>query len=155
MKTFCLIIFCLLCANTCLAKIVSPIQIAQQEIGNGEIGGDNNGCHVKKYLNGKERLPWCSGFVSYCLITGGVKIPYTLRAKDFCRLGNKVKTPSIGDILILDRGNNNGHVGIVEKVTNTEIITIEGNVGKFPARVKRVVYKKGYIPNFIEFRRIK
>jgi len=156
MKKSYLVLLFVFCFNIVYAnQIPLSVKIAQKELGNGEMYGDNRGPDIKKYMQGKEGLSWCTGFVSYCLINGGYKIPYTLRAKDFLNLGVKVKDPSIGDILVLDRGKYGGHVGIIEDIDGDEITTIEGNVGKYPAKVRRVFYKKGHIKNFIAFRRIK
>lgn len=116
------------------------IAIAQSQIGHGELLGNNRGPHIKEYLNGKEGLPWCAGFVSYCARESGLDIKYTLKAKDFLKLGKTVKYPQPGDIIVFSR-NGGGHVGIIEKTEGGAITVIEGNSGKYPSKVKRVIYK--------------
>jgi uncharacterized protein (TIGR02594 family) len=129
------------------------LSIARLEIGHGEMFGNNRGFYVRQYLNGREGLPWCAGFVSYCAKKSGLNIPYTLLAKDFLRLGKKVNNPQSGDLIVFSR-KGGGHVGIVEKVTKDTITTIEGNLGEYPSKVKRVNYKKNHIKNFLGFVRL-
>ena len=124
--------------KSCKADVLS---IAQSEIGRGESIGNNCGSDIRRYLRGQEGLPWCAGFVSYCLKKSGVNTRYTLRARDYLTLGKKVQNPQPGDIAVFSRGQGSGHVGIVEKVSGPSIVTIEGNTGKFPSKVKRITYK--------------
>lgn len=135
-----------------MARAETPLQIAQSQIGNGEEVKNNCGKQVRMYLNGQEGLPWCAGFVSYCLKMGGKNVRYTLRARDFLTLGKIVKNPKKGDLVVFSR-QGGGHIGIIEEVLNNKIITIEGNVGEYPAKVKRVVYT-GKIKNLLGFVRI-
>ncbi len=126
------------------------VSIAQSQIGLGEIGGNNQGKHIRQYLNGQENLPWCAGFVSYCIRKAGIKTVYTLRARDYLKLGQRVSNPKPGDLIIFSR-KGGGHIGIIEKVIKDKIITIEGNVGKYPAVVKRIIYNRNKIPNLLGF----
>jgi len=128
----------------------SPLYYAQQEIGHGEIGGNNQGIYVRQYLNGQENLPWCAGFISYCIRKSDIKKRYTLRAKDYLTMGLKVSDPQPENLIIFTR-KGGGHVGIIEKITQTTITTIEGNVGDYPAKVKRVIYQKNNIKNLLGF----
>ncbi len=56
--------------------------IEELKDGAGEIGGNNRGPHVKKYLNdlAPEGQPWCAGFVSYC---------FSKNAEGTCRFPTK------------------------------------------------------------------
>lgn len=116
------------------------VSIAQSQIGFGETGGNNKGMYIRQYLGGREGLPWCAGFVSYCLKKSGTDISYTLRAKDFLKLGKKASHPQAGDIVVFGR-KGGGHVGIIEKVNKNSFISIEGNTGDFPSKVKRLTHK--------------
>jgi len=136
-----------------LARAETPLAIAQSQIGLGEIGGNNQGIYIRQYLNGHENLPWCAGFVSYCIKKSGSKLPYTLRARDYLKLGQKVYNPRSGDLIVFGR-QGGGHIGIIEKVLQDRIIVIEGNRGDYPAKVQRVVYKRGHIKNLLAFVRI-
>lgn len=129
------------------------ISIAQSQIGLGELGGNNRGIYVRKYLNGQEGLPWCAGFVSWCMKEAGYDLPYLLRAKSFLKYGNPVSEPQAEDLIIFSR-KGGGHVAIVEKVSKDAIITIEGNLGEYPSKVKRVNYKRGQIKNLLGFVRL-
>ena len=137
--------------GTARADVVS---VAQSQIGLGEVGGNNKGMYVRRYLNGREGLPWCAGFVSYCVVKDGIRIPYTLRARDFLKLGIKVSNPNPGDLIVFSR-QGGGHVGIVEKITKDTITTIEGNTGDYPSKVKRITYQRGHIKNFLAFVRLR
>jgi len=134
--------FAVLCfiARSCGAEDLTPLSVAQDNIGLGEIGANNKGIYVRQYLNGQENLPWCAGFISYCLKQAGFDIPYYLQAKSFLKVGKRVNTPKAGDLIIFSR-KGGGHIGIIEQVKDNKIITIEGNLGIFPAKVKRVFYK--------------
>jgi len=151
---FVIIILFLLLMPSC-AYAGSVVEVARSQIGKGEIGGDNRGPQVKKYTKGKE-VPWCAGFVSFVLAKGKGWDLYHLRALSFWedhRL-NRVKFPKPGDVIVFKRGYGKGHVGIVETVDKGKITTIEGNVGPYPARVKRKTYQIGNIKNLIGFVRI-
>jgi len=139
---------------TCWAD---PVAIARTEIGHGEIGGNNKGKYVRLYNKGLESS-WCAGFVSYVLKKSGEgTLGYTLSARKMYNKGNKVTVPKAGDLICFWRGNKNswkGHIGIIEEVNDKEIITIEGNVGPYPAKVKRVKYNRNKIPKLLGFIRL-
>jgi uncharacterized protein (TIGR02594 family) len=109
------------------------VSVAQSQIGAKEIGGNNRGLWVHKYTQGQD-VPWCAGFVSWTLRKAGKNTPYTLTAKDYLKIGKRVKSPRKGAIIVFNR-KVGGHVGIIEKVEGDRITTIEGNVGKYPAQV--------------------
>jgi len=88
--------------------------IAETEAGAREIGRNNSGPFVKKYLNGKLEPPanWCAGFVSWCFAQhpAGIPFRYTLGARDirnqFQARGWLVEDepPEPGDIIAWWRG---------------------------------------------------
>ena len=130
------------------------VKVAQSQIGIGENGGDNRGKIVRKYTKGKE-VAWCAGFVSWVIREATQRKYYTLSAKNYWNdfKDNRVSNPRPGDIICFNRGTSGrlGHVGIVETVKGGIITTIEGNVGKYPAKVKRLTYKVNHIPNLLGF----
>lgn len=150
------LVFLLIFHSACFAnanlrqKILST---ARAQIGNGEQSANNSGRYVSLYLRSKTSLPWCAGFVSYCLKTSGVQFRYTLRAKDFLTYGVKVLQPLPGDLVIFTR-KSGGHIGIVEQVFKDYYISIEGNVGDYPAKVKRIKHFYNE-KNFLCFRRLR
>jgi len=139
------------------------VKYAQDEIGNGEENKNNCGRYIKLYLKGRENLPWCAGFVSYILNKAGInELGYNSRARDFYYKAKKlnwiIENPEAGDLIVFWRKNkdgNLGHIGIIEKIENNKIISIEGNVGKYPARVKRIIYDKNKIHNLLGYIRIR
>ena len=150
----CVMLMMLLSSTVCFADNII-VKNAQRELGRGEFLFDNVGSDVKRYLNGEEHLPWCAGFVSYVLRESGIKIQYTLRARDFLKLGKTIKDPRAGDLIVFSRGSGCGHVGIIERVDKNKIYTIEGNTGNVPSKVKRLSYNRKYIKNWLAFIRIK
>lgn len=87
-----------------------------------------------RYLTGNGRKP-----------VGGAKslVGRAGRAGRFiAREGRLLEQPIPGDLFSLDRGRRGsraGHVGIVEEWKDGLLHTIEGNVGRFPAKVRRFV----------------
>jgi uncharacterized protein (TIGR02594 family) len=115
------------------------VSVARQEIGRGELIFDNFGPDVARYMQGRQGQPWCAGFVSYCLLKSGYKLPYTFRSRTFLDYGKKVSSPKPGDLAVFARGKG-GHAGIVESCAGNKVIVIEGNTGKAPSQVRRIVY---------------
>lgn len=137
-------------------KIVS---IAQAEIGKGETTKNNCGKDIRKYLQGGEGISWCAGFVVWVLKQAGVSEFHSFSAR---AIFNQSKTkglfePKAGDLMVFWRGSKEdwrGHIGIVEKVTETQVFAIEGNVGKFPAKVRRFAYERNNIPKLLGYIRV-
>ena len=137
----------------------AALEIARREIGYGEEGGNNSGMHVAKYHriaddgNDDDDGAWCAAFVSYCFEEGakqiGIEMPFK-RSGGAKRLfsnvtvtGANVQDPRPGDVVLWDRGapgSWQGHIGIVESVSDGILHTIEGNVGSYPSKVKRLSY---------------
>lgn len=114
--------------------------------------GSNWGVPVKNYLKSVGidfPAAWCMAFVYWCfeqvsekgknplVKTGGV-----MKAWNTADAKNKVKDPEPGDIFIMDFGKGLGHTGIVEKVDQTFIYTIEGNTNDSGSREGIMVTRK-------------
>ncbi len=117
--------------------------------GAGEIGGNNKGKWVKKYLQPVglgEGNPWCAAFLSWCFLqaAGGdkKKMPfrYSAGARDiFNQLKNNGLSfksddtsfiPQPGDIAAwwrVSKTSGFGHIGIVHHYKDGFLYTIEGN----------------------------
>jgi uncharacterized protein (TIGR02594 family) len=116
---------------------------AERRAGAREIGGNNQGSFVQKYLRPAGLTPpqpWCAAFVSWCLRAAarsiGVEapLPYTASARLLWSLGRRrgllASTPQAGDIVVWSRGKSTGpygHAGIVSMVTEGGFCAIEGN----------------------------
>lgn len=109
------------------------VSIALSQIGN--IGGKP----YWSWYGFESRVEWCACFTSWCANESGqlnISIPKFSRVEDgikWFKDNNKWKdksyVPSSGDIIFFDWQNDNDpdHVGIVEKVENGYVCTIEGN----------------------------
>jgi hypothetical protein len=114
----------------------------------GEVGGNNRGPFVRKYLAPAgidEGNSWCAGFVSWCFMQGSggerasMPFAYTTSARsllaEFKQLGwSNVPgggyVPAPGDIVVWWRVSLAGwlgHTGLVHSVRDGMLYTIEGN----------------------------
>lgn len=152
------------------------LQHAILEVGKGEDRklGNNRGADVVRYRgNGiDDRGAWCADFVYYCfqmaaltLLSSTNAVPFkrSRSAKGLARNAAKVgrvlprgERPRAGDIGLYERGLDGdwmGHIVFVESADATGYSTIEGNVGKVPALVKRKRHRYG-ADRFIRFVRV-
>lgn len=148
-------------------KKALAVALSELAKGAGEVGGDNKGPWVAKYLAGaglKEGQPWCASFVSWCFLQacGGDKkkmpFPYLAGARNLYRACEKkgfvVQEPAAGDLIVWWReslSSGKGHIGFVESVKDGYVYTVEGN--KSP-KVARFKYVKGRIDKLIGFVRV-
>ena len=94
------------------------------------------------YYNGnKNGFAWCDVFVDWCFYkaygavegqriqcqTGPLGAGCIYSAQYFQQKGRYDKTPKVGDQVFFQTGGEIGHTGIVVEVTDTTIITVEGN----------------------------
>jgi hypothetical protein len=114
--------------------------------------GSNWGKPVQDYLASvgiNFPASWCMAFVYWCfqevsngsnplVKTGGVLHQWNKSDKKFRVVGE----PQKGDIFIMDFGKGLGHTGIVEKVDQTFIYTIEGNTNDSGSREGIMVCRK-------------
>ena len=67
------------------------VAIDELKAGAGEVGGNNRGPFVRRYLNGLapegEDGPWCAGFLSFCFAQNPAGMPfgYTVGARNILR----------------------------------------------------------------------
>ncbi|MBK23550.1 MAG: hypothetical protein CME70_06045 [Halobacteriovorax sp.] len=135
---------------------VVALNIAIEELGNGEVGGNNSGPYIAKYKgilddgDPDDDGAWCASFVSWCFKEASKRtgIPLSFNtshgAKRLFRnvgeSGNFINSPQPGDVVCWDRGVKGswqGHIGFVEKLENGILCTVEGNVGRYPSVVRR------------------
>jgi hypothetical protein len=130
------------------------VKVAVRQIGYGETGSNNTGKFIKA-IGGTQGEEWCAAFAGWCAEQAHKELDIVMPCKrslgakkmgrNIAEAGRKFKDVASvqpGDFVIWDRGiaGWQGHIGIVEKVVGGLIHTIEGNVGKFPAKVKRLIH---------------
>lgn len=119
------------------------VAITEIKAGAREIGGNNKGPFVKKYLNGvvSEGNPWCAGFVSYCFSKAPLGMPFTysvgardvlrqFKSKGWTQSPNSGYLPKPGDVVVWWRESlpsGKGHIGLVHQFRDGFLYTIEGN----------------------------
>jgi uncharacterized protein (TIGR02594 family) len=73
---------------------------------------------------------WCADFINFVLRRTGHPTTNSRAAKSFLDYGKRIDSPRVGAIVVLTRGNNGGHVGIVRGTDGAgNIIVISGNHG--------------------------
>lgn len=143
---------------------LAALAVAIANIGHGELGGNNHGPDLVRYRGGIDDAdPWCADFLSYCLEQGAAKLDRPCpvkRSRGAKRLvrhvlgagGILVMTPAPGDLVLMSRPGGH-HVGIVWTLRAPgEFISIEGNVGRYPSRVRDYRHEFGE-PHFVCFTR--
>lgn len=137
------------------ARIMTPLETAQTQIGVQELTGNNDGVPASRYMRG-DKLAWCAGFVLWCLEQSGDKRiapndkehyrcrlvrTLILRSKEIGLHRDKGYQPKPGDLIffgngaVSDVGRRGNHVGIVEGFCDVKVVhTIEGNTSNKVAR---------------------
>ena len=138
---------------------LAALQVAIANIGHGEEGGNNSGPFVEM-LQGKQYDgdtdddgAWCAAFIGWCFEKGAARLGTTLPFKRSAgakklwkNIGNAGSFPSVpapGDVFCFDRGKKGswqGHIGIVERYADGIMYTVEGNVGRYPSKVRRFMH---------------
>jgi len=134
--------------GSALGRAALAAAIVELHAGAGEIGGNNSGPWVRKYLAPAglgEGNPWCASFVSWCYLqaSGGNKnsMPFAycpgarallriFKDKGWANAPNTGYEPKPGDIVVWWREHLQGwlgHVGLVHQVRDGMLYTIEGN----------------------------
>ena len=73
---------------------------------------------------------WCADFINFILRRTGHATTNSRAAKSFLEYGKRIDQPRVGAIVVLTRGKNGGHVGIVRGTDGAgNIIVISGNHG--------------------------
>lgn len=133
------------------------VALAEALDGAREVGANNFGPFVEKYLMRIIPAPanWCAAGFSWCFheACGDAAMPfnYSLGARDirnqFKRKGwtyeHGEKDPEPGDAVFWWRGRPEGwmgHIGLVRKLDNGILYTVEFNKGAFPAPVRGFEY---------------
>lgn len=105
----------------------SPIQVAQEYLG---LHQDHDRRALKELLDlDPRRIPWCAAFVNKILELTGYTGSDNLMARSFLTVGERVRKPVRGDIVVLTRGNDpaSGHVGFYLGEEGGNVIVLGGN----------------------------
>ena len=102
-----------------------------------EVGYVETPDNITKYgkAMNADGLPWCGSFINWCAKQARVDIPNVVStiagAKAFKAKGQWFVTPKVGDLAFFDFIEDDKsviqHIGLVAKVGETSILTIEGN----------------------------
>lgn len=147
------------------------VQVAIKNLGYGEATANNAGKFITA-IGGKQGMEWCALFAGHCYrrafeLEGeeppgwlyrreGVAEPGALRlwtgmAKAGCSIApGNIEAAGPGDALLWRRTGGH-HIAILEFVKDGLCHTIEGNVGRFPAKVKRLIHDVTKEPHFKGF----
>lgn len=113
------------------------IKIAEAEIGQKEISGNENNSRILEYhasTLGKansETVHWCSAFVNWVMTKSGYTGTNNAVAISWAKWGKKVNQPSYGSIAVIDWDGKGpgwqGHVGFVVGKKGSSILLLGGN----------------------------
>lgn len=114
------------------------INKALSEYGVKEIVGAKDNQRIIKYFtdigfNGqklKDETAWCSAFVNWVAKTCGYEYSGKLTARSWLAVGQSVKQPKVGHVVVLWREDPNswkGHVGFFIKETKKLVYVLGGN----------------------------
>lgn len=120
----------------------AALRAATSQIGVCEATGNNDGIPSQRFCSG-QREPWCANFVAWSFRQAGQPLPgnqdalgsvKTMEA-GFKRRGEFHRgPPKPGDVIFFRSPSGQRHVGIVERVENGRVHTVEGNSGNRVAR---------------------
>ncbi len=105
----------------------TPLQVAQEYLG---LHQDHDRRALKELLDlDPRRIPWCAAFVNKVLELTGYSGSDNLMARSFLSVGQRVRHPVPGDIVVLTRGSNpaSGHVGFYMGEEGGNVIVLGGN----------------------------
>jgi uncharacterized protein (TIGR02594 family) len=133
------------------------VHAARVELGRGvheTPNGSNESTGIARYRKAvrwsSPRTPWCGYFVSYVAQRAGAPLGESGEGigavSEIRRWGKRTKrwstTPHRGSIAVF-----RGHVGIVERVAGSQVVTIEGNHSN---RVARVWHSRSEVRGYVQ-----
>jgi uncharacterized protein (TIGR02594 family) len=90
---------------------------------------------------------WCADFMNFVLKHAGSKGTQSRAARSFLKFGRIVQGPRVGAIVVLYRGPNNGHVGVVRGTDGDgNPIIVSGNYGQM---VMQAVISKSLVLAYV------
>lgn len=138
------------------------LKIAFSQYGVREIYGVENNAIILNYFKdiGKDFIKddetaWCSAFINWCALKAGLERSGELTARSWLNIGEKIKNPVLGDVVIFWRESKNswkGHVGLFINEDERYIWTLGGNQGNM---VKITPYDKERVLGYRRLNKIK
>jgi len=150
----------------------AALEIALREVkrGAGEVGANNSGPSVEKYLSGRVGTPanWCAAFVCWCFAQHPEPPPFrftlgarglrnTFRRRDWLIEPSPENPLLPGDLVFWWRDQPSswkGHIALVHHVADGILFTVEGNKGGFPAPVRVFDYVLARMERLLGFGRV-
>lgn len=121
-----------------MATAERVLDIARAELGNTEAPANSNRTKYGRWY-GLDSQPWCMMFVQWCFHYAGVSLPArTASCGTLMRAAQKAglwvtRGFQPGDVVIYDfsgKRTTTEHTGIVERVTASGVVSIEGNTSE-------------------------
>ena len=113
------------------------VEKALKEYGVSEIIGEENNDRIMQYFADigqtwvtNDETAWCSAFMNWVALQAGYERSNKLNARSWLEVGEEVKTPQVGDIVVFWRQSPEswkGHVGIFISKINGGVMTLGGN----------------------------
>lgn len=131
-------------ASTIIAKAASQIGTCENPNGSNKVKYNTD--YYGSPVSGSA-YPWCCAFVWWVfkecgmsqLFNGGAKTAYCPTAANWYKNQGQWVTKNYqpGDVVFFDWGGGISHIGIVESVSGSTVVCIEGNTGNAVKRVNR------------------
>jgi len=123
------------CASPKSNAQTTPYEWALSQLGVNE---RTHPATVKKYLQvvrlgnyDPRETAWCAAFVNWCLAQSGIQGTGKPNARSFLHVGDEVKVPQKGDIVVFWRSSKKswkGHVAFFNELTSSgDIVVLGGN----------------------------
>lgn len=114
------------------------IEIGFNEYGTREVPGDRDNPEIIKYFNElgfngsrlKDETAWCSAYANWVAKKSNCAFSGELTARSWLNVGKTIKTPQLGDIVVLWRESPDswkGHVGFFIKQNKSFVYLLGGN----------------------------
>jgi uncharacterized protein (TIGR02594 family) len=112
------------------------VAVARYYVGQREIVGRRHNPNVLRWWIAirapftNDETPWCAGFVGGILESVKLKSSRSAAARSYLKWGKKVASPTLGCVVVFERGPVNGHVGfVVGKDKKGNLMVLGGNQG--------------------------
>lgn len=137
------------------------IDLALSQYGIKEIVGKQHNPEVLKYFTEighswvkNDETAWCSAFINWVAKKSGLEYSGKLDARSWLKVGDKVKIPRRGDVVIFWRGSKDswmGHVGLFIRETPNWVYVLGGNQSN---QVKISAYPKNKLLGYRRLNKI-